>query len=77
MSPTTPTPTPVPTPTPTPTPTPIPTPTPTPTPGPFLHSCDDCVHFAADHGRCIHGYPTAPHRKNALPIAFCKEFELA
>ncbi len=42
------------------------------------HTCDDCVHFSET--RCVHGYPTAPHR---LPIAhsseilFCKEFELA
>ena len=44
---------------------------------PFLHTCDDCAHFVRDSELCVHGYPTHPHRKGALPIVFCKEFELA
>ena len=38
--------------------------------------CEDCVHF--DEDRCVHGYPTAPHRQSLLrPVVFfCKEHEM-
>lgn len=41
--------------------------------------CDDCAHFDATEGRCVNGYPTAPHREtlDADVIVFCKEFEVA
>ena len=52
-------------------PTPIPIPAP-----PFLHCCEDCVYFLPERDGCAHEYPTRPHRRGALPVVFCKEFEL-
>jgi hypothetical protein len=44
-------------------------------------SCDVCAHFDPERERCVHGYPTEPHRAAALEaqdeMAFCKEFELS
>ena len=47
----------------------------------LVHTCEDCVYFDAESGRCAHGYPNAQHRREALetPVPgpmFCKEFEL-
>ena len=46
----------------------------------LLWSCEACAHFDAPFERCVHGYPTEPHRQAALDdrreMAFCKEFEL-
>ena len=41
------------------------------------YACEDCAYFVDDLEECAHGYPTSPHRKRALVIVFCKEFELA
>lgn len=43
----------------------------------FRFRCDDCVHF--DGEKCIHGYPTEPHRQSLLRkfVVFCKEHEIA
>lgn len=42
-------------------------------------ACEDCAHFDAASERCAHGYPNEEHRarERALPLVFCKEFELA
>ncbi|MCC6877421.1 MAG: hypothetical protein IT378_24155 [Sandaracinaceae bacterium] len=42
-------------------------------------ACEDCAHFDAASERCAHGYPNEEHRarEHALPLVFCKEFELA
>lgn len=52
----------------------------------FRFGCEDCAHFAEGRDACVHGYPTAEHRRahvgggaGAAPppwIVFCKEFIL-
>jgi hypothetical protein len=44
--------------------------------------CEDCALFDEGSERCVHGYPTAAHRRPRDPaseskVTFCKEFELA
>jgi len=43
----------------------------------FRYACEDCAYFVPDLDACAHGYPTTPHKRGALTIVFCKEFELA
>lgn len=48
--------------------------------------CEDCAHFDEARDACVHGYPTAEHRRSALGegdgserspwVVFCKEFIL-
>ncbi len=44
-------------------------------------NCEQCTYFAAESGRCSHGYPNAQHREaqtqaDGAELVFCKEFEL-
>jgi hypothetical protein len=43
-------------------------------------ACEDCAHFDGGGERCLHAFPTAPHRRALLRpgsvLSFCKEFEL-
>ena len=49
----------------------------------FAFTCEDCGHYDQVRERCRHEYPVAEHRAaaqvpgSALPLVFCKEFELA
>lgn len=45
-------------------------------------TCDDCALFDPERERCVHGYPTAEHRRaryeaSDAPVVFCKEWDLA
>ena len=43
--------------------------------------CEDCAHFHAPSGRCIHEFPNEEHRRAYYEapgdwIVFCKDFDL-
>jgi hypothetical protein len=44
-------------------------------------TCEDCALFDDARGTCAHGFPTDEHRARryadaAMPLVFCKDFEL-
>jgi hypothetical protein len=46
--------------------------------------CEDCALFDDERQRCVHGYPSEPHRRPTAeaasrdhPVCFCKDFEVA
>jgi hypothetical protein len=42
-------------------------------------TCDDCLHYLAESGRCAHFWPNAEHQGLPEPgqfVVFCKEFEV-
>jgi len=50
----------------------------------FRFTCEHCAHFDERTGRCVHGFPDAPHRSaryegpdKPRAILFCKDFDLA